>query len=64
VFWSVKKQQILAESEFTDEPSLTESIVTKMPIIKFGKNAEQLKRLYPDAKMLVFTKDAWLLTGA
>jgi isoleucyl-tRNA synthetase len=35
-----------------------------MPILNFGKNADQLKRLFPDAKMLVFTKDAWQLAGA
>jgi len=42
VFWSVGQQKILAEGEFTEENTITESIVTKMPIIKFGKNAKQI----------------------
>jgi isoleucyl-tRNA synthetase len=35
-----------------------------MKVTKFGKKAEQLRRLYPEAKVLVFTKDNWKLAGA
>lgn len=64
VFWSVSRSQILAEDEFEEHSELRDCTVTKMKVTKFGKKAEQLRRLYPEAKLLVFTDDAWKLAGA
>ena len=38
---------------------LKDSVISKINIDSFGSKAEKLRRNYPDAKLLVFTDDAW-----
>ena len=43
---------------------MKEAVITKLGIKKFGSKAAKIKKHYPDAKMLVFTEEAWQLCGA
>lgn len=43
---------------------MKEAIVSKLGIKKFGRGAARIQKNYPEAKMLVFTDDAWQLGGA
>jgi len=38
---------------------MKEAVITKLGIKKFGSKAAKIKKHYPDAKMLVFTGEAW-----
>jgi len=40
-----------------------DAMVMKAPIINFGE-CEKLKRNYPNAQMLIWSEEAWLLLGA
>ena len=59
VFWSVKQQRILSEDDFTQQIAAKDCLVSKLKITKFGAKADKIKRNYPEAKLLVFTEDAW-----
>ena len=57
--WSVKEQKILAEEEFEFEKEIIDCAVMKLPIRSFGVKAENIRQLYPDAKVLVFATEPW-----
>lgn len=52
------------EGEIEEVKEVRESVVAKFPIKSFGKKAEKIKQLYPEAKLLVFSTEPWRLTGA
>jgi len=64
VFWSVEQQRIMGEDDFVPVTELRDSIVAKLSIKSFGSKGEKIKENYPDAKVLVFTEDAWQLCAA
>jgi isoleucyl-tRNA synthetase len=64
VFWSIKQQRILSEDDFVQQIATKDCLVSKLKITKFGSKAERIKRNYPEAKLLVFSEDAWQLCGA
>ena len=64
VFWSVKQQRILGDGSFRQEVVLKDAIVSKLGIKKFGRKAARIEKLYPAAKLLVFTDNAWHLCAA
>ena len=57
--WSVAEQKILAEEEFDYQKELIDCMIMKLPIKHFGKKADNIKKLYPDAKVLVFANEPW-----
>lgn len=57
----------MSEDDFIAKNTLTDCIITKLPIEmkeKPSKSAEKLFKNYPEAKLLVFTDDFWQLAGA
>lgn len=64
VFWSVSQQRILSEDDFIQSTSLKPCLVSKHKISKFGPKAEKIQRNYPQARLLLFTEDAWQICGA
>jgi isoleucyl-tRNA synthetase len=64
VFWSFKQQRILSEGDFVQKPVIKDALLTKLSIRNFGSKAEKIMRNYPDAKVVVFTDDAWQICGA
>ena len=51
VFWSVKQQRILAESDFEVGNALRDSVVSKLRVRRFGGKAgsalSKIEKLYP-----------------
>ena len=54
----------MGEDDFEVVKELRDSITTKLAIRSFGPNAEKIKKNFPNAKVLVFTEDAWQLCAA
>ena len=52
------------EEDFEAITELKDSIVTKLAIKSFGQKAEKIEQNFPNAKVLVFTEDAWQLCAA
>jgi isoleucyl-tRNA synthetase len=63
VFWSIEKQRVLAEDEMVLENEILNCVVLKLPIVKFGKKSREIQKMYPDAKVLVFSNEPWHVAG-
>jgi isoleucyl-tRNA synthetase len=63
VFWSVESQKVLAEDEMVRSTEIIDCVIMKLPITRFGKKAQHVQELYPDAKALVFCSEPWRVVG-
>ena len=53
----------MAENEISLTHEISDCIIVKLSIKHFGKKANQLKELFPEAKLLVFCDDPWKIIG-
>lgn len=63
VFWSVSQQKVLAEEEMMVTHEISDCAILKLRIESFGKKGQQIRELYPDAKLLAFISEPWQAVG-
>lgn len=59
VFWSIDNQRVMGDDEMRKEHEVIDSVVLKLPIAKFGRKSKNIKKLYPEANLLVFCQEPW-----
>jgi isoleucyl-tRNA synthetase len=63
VFWSMKDQRIIDDSELSNREAIKDVIVFKCDIKFFGGETTFIKEKFPNIKLLVFVQDPWKYVG-
>ena len=63
LMWSVEMQKIMAEDEIAPAQEIREAVVMKVGIARWGEKAENIRKMYPEAKLLVFCTEPWKMIG-
>ncbi|CDW87946.1 isoleucyl-trna synthetase [Stylonychia lemnae] len=63
VFWSIDQQRIMDEHQVEEISEIRDCVIAKFPINSFGKQSDQIRQMYPEAKFLVFSTEPWKLMG-
>lgn len=63
VFWSIKDQRVIDDSELSSKTEVRDVAVIKFDIKSFEGDSKFLQERYPNVKLLVFVSDPWKYVG-